>query len=154
MTEWKTPFKEIKIGTGRKIKNGIDIAILSLGHVGNYAVDACEELNKESIDAAHYDMRFAKPLDSILLHEIFGKFDKIITLEDGCIIGGMGSAIIEFMVDHGYSAQIKRLGIPDEYIEHGTQGELHAECNYDKKAILNTVKSLINTKERTSSRSA
>ncbi len=154
MTEWKTPFKEIKIGTGRKIKNGIDIAILSLGHVGNYAVDACEELNNEGIDAAHYDMRFAKPLDSILLHEIFGKFNKIITLEDGCIVGGMGSAIIEFMADHGYSAQIKRLGIPDKYIEHGTQGELHAECNYDKSAILSSVKSMIRVKEHSSSQSA
>lgn len=154
MTEWKTPFKEIKIGTGRKIKNGIDIAILSLGHVGNYAIEACQELNKDGIDVAHYDMRFAKPLDTILLHEVFSKFDKIITIEDGCIIGGMGSAIIEFMVDHGYSAQIKRLGIPDEYIEHGTQGELHAECNYDKAAILSSVKSMVNIKKRSSSQLA
>tara|TARA_Y100000589_G_scaffold247446_1_gene235414 strand:+ start:4396 stop:6330 length:1935 start_codon:yes stop_codon:yes gene_type:complete len=154
MTEWKTPFKEIKIGTGRKIKNGIDIAILSIGHVGNYVVDACNELNHEGIDAAHYDMRFAKPLDSLLLHEVFGKFDKIITIEDGCIIGGMGSSIIEFMADHGYSAQIKRLGIPDKYIEHGTQNELHAECNYDKTAILQAVKRMIKVKEHSSSQSA
>ena len=148
------PIKEIKIGTGRKIKNGIDIAILSLGHVGNYAIEACQELNNDGIDAAHYDMRFAKPLDTILLHEVFSKFDKIITIEDGCVIGGMGSAIIEFMVDHGYSAQIKRLGIPDEYIEHGTQGELHAECNYDKAAILSSVKRMVHIKERSSSQSA
>jgi 1-deoxy-D-xylulose-5-phosphate synthase len=154
MTEWKTPFKEIKIGTGRKMKNGNDIAILSLGHVGNYAVQACAELSEEGVDAAHYDMRFAKPLDSILLHEVFGKFDKIITLEDGSIIGGIGSAIIEFMADHGYSAQIKRLGIPDKYIEHGTQDELHAECNMDKTAILNAVKKLINTHEDTTSKTA
>ena len=146
MTEWKTPFKEIKIGTGRKIRNGNDIAILSLGHVGNYAVEACKELSESGVDAAHYDMRFAKPLDSILLHEVFGKFKQIITVEDGCIVGGIGSAIIEFMADNGYGAQIKRLGIPDEYIEHGTQEELHAECNYDKNAIVKTAKEILNIK--------
>jgi 1-deoxy-D-xylulose-5-phosphate synthase len=154
MTDWKTPFKEIKIGTGRKIKNGNDIAILSLGQVGNYAVEACSELNGEGIDVAHYDMRFAKPLDSLLLHEVFGKFDKIITLEDGCIIGGIGSAIIEFMADNGYSAQINRLGIPDKYIEHGTQDELHLECNYDKSSILMSVKMMMGIKNNTSSKSA
>ncbi len=151
MTEWKTPFKEIKIGTGRKVKNGNDVAILSLGHVGNYAVDACKELAEAGVDAAHYDMRFAKPLDSILLHEVFGKFSKVITVEDGCIVGGMGSAIIEFMADNGYNAQIKRLGIPDKYIEHGTQEELHAECNYDKAAIIKTAKEMLNVKENVSS---
>lgn len=149
LTEWKTPFKEIKIGTGRKIKNGNDIAILSLGHVGNYAIDACKELSDIGVDAAHYDMRFAKPLDSILLHEVFGKFKQIITVEDGCIVGGVGSAIIEFMADNGYSALIKRLGIPDEYIEHGTQEELHAECNYDKNAIIKTVKDILALKAPT-----
>ena len=154
MIEWKTPFKEIKIGTGRRIKNGNDLAILSLGHVGNYAIDACKELNTSGIEIAHYDMRFVKPLDSLLLHEVFGKFDKLITLEDGCIIGGIGSAIIEFMVDHGYSAQIERLGIPDKYIEHGTQGELHAECNYDKASIIKTVRKMINVKENASSKPA
>lgn len=154
MTEWKTPFKEIKIGTGRKIKNGIDIAILSLGHVGKYAIEACKDLNEEGIDAAHYDLRFAKPLDTILLHEVFSKFNKIITIEDGSIIGGVGSAVIEFMVDHGYSAQIKRLGIPDRYIDHGTQSELHAECNIDKSAILNMVQRLIKPNISSPSKSA
>jgi len=99
-------------------------------------------------------MRFAKPLDSLLLHEVFGKFDKIITVEDGCIIGGIGSAIIEFMVDHGYTAQIKRLGIPDKYIEHGSQGELHSECNYDKDSIIEAVKSISKVKNHSSSRTA
>lgn len=153
MSEWKTPFKEIKIGTGRKIKIGNDIAILSLGHVGNYAVEACKELSEAGVDAAHYDMRFAKPLDSILLHEVFGKFKQIITVEDGCIVGGIGSAIIEFMADNGYGSQIKRLGIPDEYIEHGTQKELHAECNYDKNAIVKTAKELLNIKAGTKANS-
>lgn len=153
MTNWKTPFKAIKIGTGRKIKNGNDIAILSIGHVGNYAVEACNDLSQLGIDAAHYDMRFAKPLDSILLHEVFGKFKHIITVEDGCLVGGLGSAIIEFMVDHGYSSQVSRLGIPDKYIEHGSQSELHAECNYDKFAIVEMTKKVLNVKETSKTKS-
>ena len=154
MVNWKTPFKEIKIGTGRKIKNGEDIAILSLGHVGNYAVDACEQLNTKGIDAAHYDMRFAKPLDSLLLHEIFGKFSHIITVEDGCVVGGIGTAIAEFMLDNGYSSSIKRLGIPDSYIEHGTQEELHAECKYDANAISKAVQEIIKKSTSKSSQTA
>lgn len=142
MTEWKTPFKEIKIGTGRKIKNGADIAILTLGHVGNYAVEACAELDKLSIDAAHYDLRFVKPLDQLLLHEVFAKFSAIITVEDGCVVGGMGSGIIEFMMDNDYSAKVTRLGMPDKYVEHGSQAQLHKECNYDKDAIIETAKKL------------
>ena len=154
MVNWKTPFKEIKIGTGRKIKNGEDIAILSLGHVGNYAVDACEQLNTKGIDAAHYDMRFAKPLDSLLLHEIFGKFSHIITVEDGCVVGGIGTAIAEFMLDNGYSSSIKRLGIPDSYIEHGTQEELHAECKYDANAISKAAQEIIKKSTSKSSQTA
>ena len=154
MVNWKTPFKEIKIGTGRKIKNGEDIAILSLGQVGNYAVDACEQLNTKGIDAAHYDMRFAKPLDSLLLHEIFGKFSHVITVEDGCVVGGMGTAIAEFMLDNGYSSSIKRLGIPDAYIEHGTQKELHAECEYDANAISKAAQEIIKKSTSKSSQTA
>ena len=143
MNQWKTPFKEIKIGTGRKVKNGEDIAILSIGHIGNYVVEACENLEKNNIDAAHYDIRFVKPLDNLLLHEIFGKFRHIITVEDGCLMGGMGSAISEFMIDNNYSSKITRLGIPDSYIEHGSQEELHKACNYDTKSIIDTVKKII-----------
>lgn len=154
MVNWKTPFKEIKIGAGRKIKNGEDIAILSLGHVGNYAVDACKQLNTRGIDAAHYDMRFAKPLDSLLLHEVFGKFSHIITVEDGCVVGGIGTAIAEFMLDNGYSSSIKRLGIPDSYIEHGTQEELHAECEYDANAISRVAQEIIKKSTSKSSQTA
>ena len=154
MVNWKTPFKEIKIGTGRKIKNGEDIAILSLGHVGNYAVNACKQLNTKGIDAAHYDMRFAKPLDSLLLHEVFGKFSHIITVEDGCVVGGIGTAIAEFMLDNGYSSSIKRLGIPDSYIEHGTQEELHAECEYDANAISKVAQEIIKKSTSKSSQTA
>lgn len=138
MPNWKTPFKRIKVGSGRKMRNGSNIAILSIGHIGNYALAACQKLEEKNISAAHYDMRFAKPLDEMLLHEILGKFEKIITVEDGCIQGGMGSAILEFMADHGYKADVKRLGMPDSIIEHGTQDELYAECNYDVQGIFNT----------------
>ncbi|MFT6747298.1 MAG: 1-deoxy-D-xylulose-5-phosphate synthase [Glaciecola sp.] len=139
MVKWKTSFKEISIGTGKKIKSGDDIAVLSIGHVGNYAIDACEQVKEKGIDVAHYDMRFVKPIDEVILHEVFTKFDKIITLEDGSLMGGMGSAVTEFMVDNGYSSQITRLGIPDRFIEHGTQEELHSECLYDTKNIVATI---------------
>ncbi len=138
MPEWKTPMKAIKIGTGRRLKIGADIAILSIGHVGNYATEACETLERSGISAAHYDMRFVKPIDEVLLHEVFGKFDQLITLEDGTIHGGMGSAVLEFMADHGYACRVKRLGIPDRFVHHGTQAELHRECAYDAEAIVTT----------------
>ncbi len=147
MPEWKTPFKKITVGTGRRIKTGDDIAILTIGHIGNYAIKACELLEKEGINAAHYDMRFVKPIDELLLHEVFKKFDKVITVEDGCIMGGMGSAVIEFMADNGYHAQVKRLGIPDEIIEHGEQIELHTECGYHPEGIVNTAKELVGLKK-------
>lgn len=135
MPNWKTPLKSMKIGQGRRIKNGEDVAILTFGHIGNYVVDACEQLEKENINAAHYDMRFAKPLDEMLLHEVFGKFEKVITVEDGCLMGGIGSAILEFAADHGYKSSIKRLGIPDKFVEHGSQLELHKECGFDPEGI-------------------
>tara|TARA_B100000809_G_scaffold202708_1_gene203544 strand:+ start:3332 stop:5263 length:1932 start_codon:yes stop_codon:yes gene_type:complete len=147
MVDWKTPFKKVKIGTGRRVKNGNDIAILTIGDIGNYAVTASEELKKEGVDVAHYDMRFVKPLDEILLHEVFGKFKKVITVENGCIQGGMGSAILEFMADNNYHAEVKRLGIPDKFIDHGTQPELYDECEFDDKAIIKTVKSLLSSQE-------
>lgn len=135
MPEWRTPFKKIEIGTGRKIQDGEEVAILTIGHIGNYAVEVCERLAKKDIRIAHYDMRFVKPLDEKMLHEVFNKFKKIITVEDGCIQGGFGSAVLEFMADHNYSAEIKRLGIPDAVIEHGEQSELHKECGFDADAI-------------------
>lgn len=143
MIEWKTPMKEITIGKGRKLKSGNDVAILTLGPIGNLAIKAIE---KSAHDVAHYDMRFAKPLDETLLHEIFTKFDKIITLEDGCVQGGFGSAIIEFMADNGYQAKVIRLGIPDKLVEHGSQNELYKECGYDVESIVQTIETLITQK--------
>ena len=135
MHNWRTPFEKIQIGTGRKIKEGEELAILSFGHVGNYAVEVCGKLEAHGINIAHYDMRFAKPLDEEMLHEVFARFKKVITLEDGCIQGGLGSAILEFMADNHYYAEVKRLGIPDAVIEHGEQIELHKECNFDASGI-------------------
>ena len=148
MTNWKTELKEIEIGTGRKICDGSDVAILSLGHVGNYAVEATSELNSRGISAAHYDMRFAKPLDAQLLHEVCKKFSKVITIEDGCLTGGFGSAIIEFMSDNGYFAQVQRLGIPDRFVDHGSQKELHLECGYYKDDIVEAATKLVGISEK------
>jgi len=139
----KKPFTKIEIGRGRKIKDGNDIAILSIGHPGNFAVTACSELEKQGISCAHYDIRFVKPLDETLLHEVFKNHTKVITVEDGCIVGGMGSAILEFMAEHNYNAQIKRLGIPDEVIEHGEQKELYSECGFDTNKIIKTAVDLV-----------
>ncbi len=142
MPEWRTPLRQIPVGQGRIVKEGKDVAILSIGHIGNYAVEACATLAKEGLNPAHYDMRFVKPLDEELLHEIFGKFKKVVTIEDGCLMGGFGSAVLEWMVDQGYSAQVKRLGIPDDVIEHGEQIELHHECGFDPAGIAEAVRSL------------
>jgi len=145
MLDWQTPFEEIPIGKGRQITKGNEAAILTIGHVGNFVQEALSKLDTYSI--AHFDMRFVKPLDENLLHQVFKNYNKIITVEDGCIQGGFGSAVIEFMVDHNYNASIKRLGIPDKYIEHGTQAELWRECEYDVQAIIENVQKLIGVKK-------
>ncbi|UXX80623.1 1-deoxy-D-xylulose-5-phosphate synthase [Reichenbachiella carrageenanivorans] len=143
MPDWKTPFEEIKIGTGRKLKEGDALAFLTLGHVGNYATEAGEKLQKEGLDVAHYDMRFAKPLDESMLHDVFHNYKYVITVEDGCLQGGFGSAILEFMADHGYQSKVVRLGIPDEVVEHGTQMELHKECGFDPDGLYQAAKKLL-----------
>ncbi|TFV95997.1 1-deoxy-D-xylulose-5-phosphate synthase [Algoriphagus kandeliae] len=142
MPDWRKPFQQIPLGQGRIVKEGEDVAVLTIGHIGNYAVQASEELAKEGLNPAHYDMRFVKPLDEDLLHEIFGKFKKVVTVEDGCLMGGFGSAVVEWMIDHGYSAQVKRLGIPDEIIEHGDQLQLHKLCGFDPAGIADAVRAL------------
>jgi 1-deoxy-D-xylulose-5-phosphate synthase len=135
MTEWKTPMKAITVGKGQKVSNGEDIALVTIGHVGNFAQEAVQLLSAQGISAAHFDMRFVKPIDETLLHEVFTKFDKVITVEDGTIIGGLGSAVIEFMADNNYHSRVVRLGIPDEYVHHGTSEELYADCGFDAQAI-------------------
>ncbi|MBA3647405.1 MAG: 1-deoxy-D-xylulose-5-phosphate synthase [Chitinophagales bacterium] len=143
MVEWKKPFKEIEIGRARKICDGEQVAILSIGHPGNFVMEACKQLRSDEIFPAHFDMRFVKPLDSELLHEIFYKFRKIITVEDGVIAGGFGSAILEFMSEHNYSAEIKRLGIPDKFVEHGSLKELYHECGFDADSIADAVRIMV-----------
>lgn len=143
MLDWKTPFEKIEIGKGRVINEGNDIAILSFGHPGNFVVEAQKEFQKEGLNIAHYDLRFAKPLDEKLLHEIFQKFDKIITIEDGCLQGGFGSAILEFMANNNYKSNIKMLGIPDDFIHHGTQDELYNDCGYDVNSIISAVHKIL-----------
>jgi 1-deoxy-D-xylulose-5-phosphate synthase len=143
MPQWKTPFEKIEIGTGRKTKEGNDIAIVTLGHVGNFALQAAKQLEEEGVSAACFDARFLKPLDENLFHEIFRKFDKIITVEDGCLMGGFGSAVLEFAGDHEYQSKVKRLGIPDRVVEHGEQSELFRECGYDANHIFLTALSMV-----------
>ena len=150
MTEWRTPFEKIEVGKGRKLKDGEDVAIVSFGHPGNFATTAIRELKTQGLNPAHYDMRFAKPIDEALLHEVFSKFDKIITVEDGTIVGGIGSAILEFMNEHKYSAEVKMLGIPDRIVEHGSPKELHSECGYDAKGIAEAVRQLMKEKIKAS----
>jgi 1-deoxy-D-xylulose-5-phosphate synthase len=136
---WKNAYQEIAIGTGRKINDGSQIAILSIGHMGNLVQGALAQLKDQNIVPAHYDMRFVKPIDEVMLHEVFKKYKKIITIEDGCIVGGMGSAVLEFMADHQYQAIVKRLGVPDQFIEHGSQSQLYTECGYNVPDIINNI---------------
>ena len=108
-------------------------------------MEACDILAEEGIYPGHYDLRFVKPLDAALLHEVFNEYEKIITVEDGCLMGGFGTAIAEFMIDNNYSAPILRLGIPDRFIEHGEQKQLYEECGFDTPAIIEAVRQLVNT---------
>ncbi len=148
MVNWRTPLQALEIGKGRMINDGESVAILTFGHPGNFAVNAVKQLNAEGLYPAHFDMRFAKPIDEELLHDVFSRFDRVITVEDGCLMGGFGSAVVEFMTDHNYTATVRRLGIPDEYIEHGEQPELWAECGYDAQAIVEAVRELQNARVR------
>jgi 1-deoxy-D-xylulose-5-phosphate synthase len=141
--DWRKPFEEIPIGKSRVISHGKDIAILSVGHTGIFAKEAVERLMAENITAEHIDMRFIKPLDEDCLQKIFKTFSRIITVEDGVISGGFGSAILEFMCEHGYAANVRRLGVPDRFIEQGTQQELYNECGFDADGIYKAVKALV-----------
>lgn len=143
MPDWKKPFEAITIGKGRKIRDGKDVAILSFGHPGNFAAAAIRELKGEGITPAHYDMRFAKPLDEELLHEALSQYDKILTVEDGTVVGGFGGAVAEFIALHNYKNNLRVLGIPDRIIEHGSPKELHRECNYDAAAIAEAVRDML-----------
>ena len=135
MIDWHCPFEEIPIGTGRKLRDGSDVAVITIGPIGVQVGEAIEELNTNASKVAHYDLRFLKPLDEKILNEIGQKFQKIITIEDGVRNGGMGSAIMEWMNDHNYHPTIQRLGLPDNFVEHGTIPQLQAIVGIDKANV-------------------
>ena len=140
MPHWNTPFAALPVGKGRRVREGKDVAIISIGPIGNTALEACTQLAEKGINAALYDIRFLKPIDNELLHGVFKLFDKIITVEDGSILGGLGSAVTEFASDNNYhNATIHRLGVPDRFIEQGTLEELHSECGIDVDGIVKAV---------------
>lgn len=142
MPEWKTGFKALKPGEGRMIREGEEIAILTIGPIGNEAVKACAALENKGLSVGHFDMRFLKPLDETLLHSVLKKYPKIITVEDGTIAGGFGSAVLEFISEHHYTTRLKRLGIPDRFIDQGSPEELYRECGYDAQGIVEAVKKM------------
>ena len=145
LIDWRCQFEEIKVGTGRKLVKGTDIAVLSIGPIGNNVTKAIEIINKNeeesypSISIAHYDMRFLKPLDENILHEVGKTFKRVITIEDGVRNGGLGSAVLEWMNDHGYTPAIQRLGLPDEFVEHGTVAELQHIVGIDVENIIKAI---------------
>ena len=142
LQDWRCPFEEIKVGTGRKLHDGSDVAVLSIGPIGNNVTRAIEQLKNENkeLSVAHYDMRFLKPIDESILEEVGRNFKRVITVENGVIRGGLGSAVLEWMNDHGYAPRVQRLGLPDSFVEHGTVKELMHIVGIDeegiKKAIL------------------
>lgn len=146
MPEWRTPLQEMLIGKGRKLRDGKDIAVLSFGTTGNMVVDALNKLSANDLHVGHFDMRFVKPIDEQLLHEVFSKYTKIVTIEDGTIVGGFGSAVLEFMAANNYNVQLKMLGMPDAIIEHGEQPELYAQCGYDADGITKTIMQMLGQK--------
>ena len=145
--EWHNTPVRIALGTGEKLKDGSNIAVLTIGTIANQARKAIEQIERENADIgiAHYDMRFVKPLDEKMLHEVGKKFEKVITIEDGVIQGGFGSAVLEFFADNGYRVQTKRLGIPDTFVEHGTPDELYSMLGLDTEGIANSIREMIRT---------
>lgn len=145
--EWHNTPVRIALGTGEKLKDGSDIAVLTIGTIANQARKAIEQIERENADIgiAHYDMRFIKPLDEKILHEVGKKFEKVITIEDGVIQGGFGSAVLEFFADNGYRVQTKRLGIPDTFVEHGTPDELYSMLGLDTEGIADSIREMIRT---------
>ncbi|HZH95005.1 MAG TPA: 1-deoxy-D-xylulose-5-phosphate synthase [Flavisolibacter sp.] len=146
LPEWRKPMEAVQVGKGRKLRDGKEIAILSFGHPGNFAAAAIRDVKREGFLPAHYDLRFAKPLDEALLHEALSTYAKIITVEDGTVAGGFGSAVAEFMVQHNYTNELRILGIPDRIVEHGTLKELHKECGFDAEGIAQVVKEMMGVK--------
>jgi len=147
MPHWETPLEKLEIGKGRKLQEGEDIAILSFGHPGNFVTDAIAEL--AGVSVAHYDLRFVKPIDEEILHEVGKKHSNVITIEDGTIVGGFGSACLEFFAEHNYTPHLEMLGMPDRIVEHGKQPQLWAECGYDAQAVVSKVQEMVQAEQLT-----
>ncbi len=143
LENWKKEFQLLDVGKGQRITEGSQLAIVSIGHPGNFAVEAIQKLAKEGYSVALYNMRYLKPIDEDLLHEVFRNFNEIITLEDGTIVGGLGTAVVEFMNSKGYNSEVVKLGVPDHFIEQGSLSELYAECGFDATGIYNTALKLL-----------
>jgi 1-deoxy-D-xylulose-5-phosphate synthase len=149
VVDWRCPLEEIPVGTGRKLRDGSDVAVITIGPIGVDAAAAISQLrgaDGQPASIAHYDLRFLKPLDEQLLDEIGRRFSKIVTIEDGVRNGGMGSAVMEWMNDHGYQPCIKRLGLPDQFVEHGKVSELHAIVGIDQESIKETINQMLAAK--------
>ena len=156
LTDWRKPLEPIVVGTGRKLKDGRDVAVLSIGPIGNLAEHAINNWEKESGQtAALYDMRFLKPIDTAILKEVGQRFSRIITIENGTVTGGLGTAVMEYMMENGYSPVIRRLGLPDRFvipddewytydrfIEHGSTPQLLHLCNIDHDAVIAALREL------------
>ena len=150
LTDWRKPFEPIVVGKGRKIKEGDDVAVLSIGPIGNLAEQAICSWEKESgKTAALYDMRFLKPIDTDILNEVGKKYSRIITIENGTVTGGLGTAVVEYMMDNGFTPTIRRLGLPDRFIEHGSTPQLLHICNIDENAVISALKELTSGPKQT-----
>ena len=144
MRDWRNKMQVLPIGKGKKLNEGDDIAVLTLGPIGNEVIKAISEMKGEGISVAHYDMIYLKPIDEELLHEVGKKFKRIITVENGVVQGGLGSAVLEFMADNGYTPRVKRIGIPDSFIEHGSIPELYKLCGLNADSIAEEIRKMVN----------
>ena len=142
MADWRQPLRELPVGKGQVLREGGDLAVLTIGPVGNQAADAIDLAAQEGISALHADLRFAKPLDEELLHGVGKRFKKVLTVENGVIKGGVGSAVLEFMNANGYDCRVEMLGIPDRFIEQGKIAELQRLCGFDTEGILAAIRAL------------
>ena len=143
MVDWKTPMRKLEIGKAQRLREGKDLAIITIGHVGNFALEAADQLAKENIEVEIINMRFLKPFDEAMLNETLSRHQRIITVENGTVVGGLGSLLMEFANEKGFNCKIQKLGVPDKYIEHGTPEELYAECGFDAQGIYSTAKQLL-----------
>jgi 1-deoxy-D-xylulose-5-phosphate synthase len=136
LVDWRCPLDTVEVGTGRKLTDGKDVAFLTIGPIGKQMETVVKEATEQGVSVAHYDMRFLKPIDEKILHEVGERFKYIVTLEDGTVKGGLGSAVLEYMAANGYTPKVKVMGIPDAFVKHGTPEQLYKVCRMDKESVL------------------